>query len=115
MPGSGVTSPNGTIDDTSRVELYTEMIKKTEPTETSRVPDKMIREMTMKKVSRVFDVQKNQQVKNNFTGIPGTDMRASFNRSTWSPAKNMQQPPLGTLPLLLVESLTRVLQKLRTS
>ena len=28
----------------------------------------------MKKVSRVFDVQKNNQVKNNFTGVPdGSD------------------------------------------
>ena len=55
----------------------------------------------MKNVSRVFDIQKNNQLKNNFTGIPDTDMRACFNRSTWSPAMNIQQPPLGTSHLIL--------------
>ena len=54
----------------------------------------------MKKVSRVFDVQKNNQVKNNFTVVPDADPRACFNRSTWSPATNMQQPPLGTSHLI---------------
>ena len=39
------------------------------PTKTSEVQDRKIREMPMKKVSRVFDVQKNNQVKNNFTEI----------------------------------------------
>ena len=42
-------------------------------------------------------------------------MRACFNRSTWSPAKNMQQPPLGTSHLILGDSLMRVLLNLRTS
>ena len=69
----------------------------------------------MKKVSRVFDVQKNNQVKNNFTGVPDADPRACFNQSTWSPAINMQQPPLGTSHLILGETLVRVLQNLRTS
>ena len=67
----------------------------------------------MKKVSRVIDVQKNNQVKNNFPGVP--DPRACFNRSTWSPAINMQQPPLVTAHLILGDSLVRVLQNLRTS
>ena len=68
---SGVTAPYGTIDDTGRVELSQDSIRE-----------------------RVFDVQKNNQVKNNFTGVPDTDPRACFTRSTWSPAINMQQPPL---------------------
>ena len=54
-------------------------------------------------------------MKNNFTGVPDTNMRACFNRSTWSPAVNKQQPPLGTSHLILVDSLLRVLQNLRTS
>ena len=88
----------------------------TRPTKTtSNVPDREIRKMPMKKVSRVLDVQKNNQVKNNFTGVPGTDMRVCFNRSTWSPAVNMQQPPLWTSHLILGDSLVRVLQNLRTS
>ena len=36
----------------------------------------------MKKVSRLFDVQKKNQAKNNFTGVPDADPRAYFNRST---------------------------------
>ena len=56
---------------------------KTLPAKSSKVSDRKIREMPMKKVSRVIDVQKNKQVKNNFTGVPETDPRACFNRSTW--------------------------------
>ena len=48
--------------------------------------------MPAKKVSRVMDVQKNNQLKYNFTGVPETDPRACFNRATWSPAVNLQQP-----------------------
>ena len=69
----------------------------------------------MKKLSRVFNVQKNNQVKNNFTGVPDSDPRACFKRSTWSLAINMQHPPLGTSHLILGDSLVRVLQNLRTS
>ena len=69
----------------------------------------------MKKVSRVIDVQKNNQLKYSFTGDPDTDSRACFKRSTWSPAVNLQQPPLGTSHLILGDSLVRVLQNLRTS
>ena len=103
------------------MELSSEILKRTgavastKPTETSKVPDRKIRVMPMKKVSRVIDVQKNGQFKNNFTEVPVTEMQASFNRSTWSPAMNMQQPPLGTSYLILGDSLARVLQKLRTS
>ena len=50
-----------------------------------------------------------------FTGVPDADPRACFNRSTWSPAINMQQPPLGTSHLILGDSLVRVFQNLRTS
>ena len=72
VPGSGVTAPYGTVDDTGRVELSSEEMKRAgaiavmKPTETSRVSDRKIREMPMKEVSRVFDVEKNSQIKNNF-------------------------------------------------
>ena len=69
----------------------------------------------MKRMSRVIDVQKNNHLKYSFTGVPETDSRACFNRSTWSPAVNLQQPPLGTSHLILGYSLVRVLQNLRTS
>ena len=121
VPGYGVTAPYGTIDDTGRVELSTETMKKrgvvpsTKPTETSRVPDGKIRDKPLKKVSRVFDVQKNSQIKNKFTGVLDTDMRACFNRLTWSPAWNVQQPPLRTSRLISGDSLVRVLQNLGTS
>ena len=101
-PGSGVTAFYGRIDVTDRVELSKETIKKkgvdsvTLPTKTSGVPEWKIREKPMKKVSRVFDVQKNNHVRNNFTGIPEADPLACFNQSIWSPTINMQQPPLGT-------------------
>ena len=121
VPGSGVTAPYGTIDDTGRVEFSTETMKRTgaiastKPTETSRVPDRKIKEMPMKKVSRVFDIPKNSRIKNNFTGVPDKDMRACFSRSTWSPAIIMQHPPLGTSHLILGDSLVSVLQNLRIS
>ena len=71
--------------------------------------------MPAKKVSRIIDVQKNNQLKYNFTGVQETDPRACFNRATWSPAVNLQQPPLGTSHLILGDSLVRVLSNLRTS
>ena len=71
--------------------------------------------MSAKKVSRVIDVQKNNQLRYNFTGVPETDPRACFNRAIWNPAVNLQQPPLGTSHLILGDSLVRVLSKLRNS
>ena len=56
-PGSGVTAPYGTIDDTGRVDFSQETMKRTGadnttlPTKTSEVPDRKIREMPMTKVT----------------------------------------------------------------
>ena len=78
VTGSGVTAPYGAFDDTSRVELSSEVLKKTgaaaatKPAETSKVPDRKIRGMPMKKMSRVFVIQKNSQIKSNCTGVPDT-------------------------------------------
>ena len=111
-PGSGVTAPYETVDNTGKVQLSQQTMAKTGasnatlPAKSSKVRDRKIREMPVKKVSRVIDVQKNNQVKNNFPGVPEIDLR---------PAKNLQQPPLGTSHLILVDSLVRVLQNLRTS
>ena len=85
------------------------------PMGSSKVPERKIRKMPAKKVSRVIDVQKNNQFRYNFTGVPETDPRACFNRATWNPAVNLQQPPLGTSHLILGDSLVRVLSNLRTS
>ena len=101
-PGSGVTAPYGTIDDTGRVQLSQTVIRQGISNVTplmgscSRIPERKLRKMPAKKVSRIVDVQKNNQLKYNFTGVPETDPRACFNRATWSPAVNLQQPPLGT-------------------
>ena len=120
-PGSGVTAPYGTIDDTGRVQLSQDVMTRegvnnaTLSLTSSRIPDRKIREMPARKVSRVIDVQKNNQLKYSFTGVPDTDPRACFNRSTWSPAVNLQQPPLGISHLILGDSLVRVLQNLETS
>ena len=84
-------------------------------TGSSRVQDRKIRGTPAKKTSRVIDVQKNNQLKYSFTGVPEADPRACFNRATWNPAVNLQQPPLGTSHLILGDSLVRVLQNLRTS
>ena len=118
--GSGVTAPYGTIDDTGRVQLSQTVIRQgisnvTPLMGSSRIPERKVRKMPAKKVSRVIDVQKNNQLKYNFTGVPETDPRACFNRATWSPAVNLQQPPLGTSHLILGDSLVRVLSNLRTS
>ena len=93
---SGVTAPYGTTDDTGRVQLSQDAMTKegvsdaTLQTRSSKIPDRKIRGMPAKKVSRVIDVQKNNQLKYNFTGVPDTDMRACFNRVTWNPAVNLQ-------------------------
>ena len=119
-PGSGVTAPYGTIDDTDRVRLSQTVIRQgisdvTPLMGSSRAPERRVRKMPAKKVSRIIDVQKNNQLKYNFTGVPETDPKACFNRATWSPAVNLQQPPLGTSHLILEDSLVRVLSNLRTS
>ena len=119
-PGSGVTAPYGTIDDTGRVQLSQTIIRQgisdvTPLRGSSKITERKVRKMPAKKVSRVMDVQKNNQLKYNFTGVPETDPRACFNRATWSPAVNLQQPPLGTSHLILGDSLVRVLTNLRTS
>ena len=119
-PGSGVTAPYGTIDDTGRVRLSQTVIRQgisdvTPLMGSSRTPERRIRKMPAKKVSRIIDVQKNNQLKYNFTGVPETDPRTCFNRATWSPAVNLQQPPLGTSHLILGDSFVRVLSNLRTS
>ena len=72
-PGSGVTAPYGTIDDTGRVRLSQSVMTRqgvsdtTPPMGSSKVPERRIRKMPAKKVSHVIDVQKNNQLKNNFT------------------------------------------------
>ena len=100
-PGSGVTAPYGTIDDTGRVRLSQTVIRQgisdvTPLMGSSKAPERRIQKMPAKKVSRVIDIQKNNQLRYNFT-------------------VNMQQPPLGTSHLILGDSLVRVLSNLRTS
>ena len=62
-PGSGVTAPYGTVDDTGRVQHSQDVLTKrgvsdtTLPMGSSKVPDRKIRKMPAKKVSRVIDVQ----------------------------------------------------------
>ena len=56
-----------------------------------------------------------ENTKDAFTGVPEAYPRAYFNRATWNPAVNLQQPPLGTSHLILGDSLVRVLSNLRTS
>ena len=120
-PGSGVTASYGTIDDTGRVRLSQSVTTRqvvsdtTPPMGSSKVPERRIPKMPAKKVSRVIDVQKNNQLKYNFTGVPEADLRACFNRATWNPAVNLQQPPLGTSHLILGDSLVRVLPNLRST
>ena len=119
-PGSGVTAPYGTIDDTGRVRLSQTVIRQgisdvTPLMGSSKAPERRIQKMPAKKVCRIIDLQKNNQLKYNFTGVPETNPRACFNRASWSPAVNLQQPPLGTSHLILGDSLVRVMSNLRTS
>ena len=118
--GSGVTAPYGTIDDAGRVQLSQTVIRPgmndvTPLMGDSKTLERRVQKMPAKKVSRVKDVQKNNQLRYNFTRVPDTDPRACFNRATWIPAVNLQQPPLGTSHLILGDSLVRVLSNLRTS
>ena len=63
-PGSGVTAAYGTINDTGRVQPSQYVMTRegvsnaASSTRSSRVPDRTIREIPAKKVSRVIDVQK---------------------------------------------------------
>ena len=119
-PVSGVTAPYGTIDDTGRVRLSQTVIRQgisdvTPLMGSSKAPEGRIQKMPAKKVSRVIDIQKNNQLRYNLTGVPETDPRACFNQATWNPAVNLQQPPLGTSHLILGDSLVRILSNLRTS
>ena len=120
-PGSGVNAPYGTIDDTGRVRRSQSVMTRqgvsdtTPPMGSSQVPERRIRKMPAKKLSRVIHVQKNNQLIYNFTGVPEADSRACFNRATWKSAVNLQQPPLGTSHLILGDILVRVLSNLRTS
>ena len=74
-PGSGVTAPYGTIDDTGSVQLSQDAMTKEGvsdaalQTRSSKIPEKKMRGMPAKKVSRVIDVQKTNQLKYNFTGV----------------------------------------------
>ena len=67
-PGSGVTATYGTIDDMGRVQLSQDAMNKegvsdaTLQMRRSKIPDRKIRGMPAKKVSRVIDVQKNNQL-----------------------------------------------------
>ena len=73
-PGSGVTAPYGTIDDTGRVRLSQTVIRQgindvTPLMGSLKAPERRIQKMPAKKVSRVIDVQKNNQSRYNFTGV----------------------------------------------
>ena len=77
-PGSGVTAPYGTIDDTGRVRLSQTMIRQglsdvTPLMGSSKAPERRIQRMPAKKVSRVIDIRKKHQLRYNFTGVPETD------------------------------------------
>ena len=82
-PGSGVTASYGTINDTGRVRLSQSVMTRqgvsdtTPPMGSSNVPERRIRKMPTKKVSHVIDVQKNNQLKYNFTGVPEADSTAT--------------------------------------
>ena len=121
VPGSGLTAPYGTVDGTGRVRLSQSVMTRQGVSDTtarmgsSKVPERRVRKIPAQKLSRVIDVQKNNQLKYNFTGIPDADPRAFFNRATRNPAVNLQQPSLGTSHLILGDSLVRVLSNLRTS
>ena len=82
--GSGVTAPYGTIDDAGRVRLSRSVMNRegvsdTTPMGSSEAPERKIRKMPANKVSRVIEVQKNNQLSYKFTGVPETDPRACFN------------------------------------
>ena len=114
-PGSGVTAPYGKIDDAGRVRLSQTVIRQGISDVTPLMGSSKVPERRIQKMPRVIDVQKNNQLRYNFTGVPETDPRACFNRATLNPAVNLQQPPLGTSHLILGDSLVRVLSSLRTS
>ena len=93
MPGSGVTAPYGTIDDTGRVELSSEVVEKTgaatvtKLAKTTKTSDRKIREMPMKKVSSVFDIQ----TINKKTASQGSQIRTCEHVSIYQPGVSGEQ------------------------
>ena len=67
-PGSGLTAPYVTIDDTGRVRLSQTVIRQgisdvTPLMGSSKAPERRIQKTPAKKVSRVIDVKKNNQLR----------------------------------------------------
>ena len=70
-PGSGLTAPYGKIDDTGKVRLSQTVIRQgisdvTPLMGSSKAPERRIQKMPAKKVSRIIDIQKNNQLRYNF-------------------------------------------------
>ena len=63
--GSVVTAPYGTIYDTGRVELFSELLRRIGA---ATMTKRKIREMRIKKLSRGLDIQKINQIKHSFPG-----------------------------------------------
>ena len=66
-PGSGVTAPYETIDDTGRVRLSQTVIRQgisdvMPLMGSSKAPERRIQKMPAKKVSRLIDIQKEQSI-----------------------------------------------------
>ena len=63
-----MTAPYGTIDDVGRVRLYRSVMNRegvndTTPMGSSEAPERKIKKMPAKKVSRAIDVQNNNQLR----------------------------------------------------
>ena len=93
--GSWMTAPYGTIDDTGRVRLSQTVIRQgisdvTPLMGSSKAPERRVQKMPAKKVSRIIDVQKNNQLRYNFTGVPETWNNRRHGQSTTLPRRNDQ-------------------------
>ena len=72
------------------------MVKKTGFATTmmsGKTSNRKIRQLPMKNLSRVLEIQKNNQIKNSFTGVPKMDMRTCFNRQFGASDKHAAAAP----------------------
>ena len=100
--GSGVTAPYGTIDDTGRVRLSQTVIRQgisdvTPLMGSSKAPERRVQKMPAKKVSRIIDVQKNNQLKKQFHGSPGDRSESLLQSSDLEPGSKPAATTTGDI------------------
>ena len=128
-PSSGVTAPYGMIDDKGRVRLSQTVIRQgisdvTPLMGSSKAPERRIQKMPAKKVSRVIDIQKNNQfncavltvctVPMNTRGLTAAGRRHNEGVVRWNNIlRNLASRNTGRMILMDIEHELRAMDQVR--